>query len=474
MDGHDGPGRAGGRLRGRRWAVMAALAASATLAALIVAPGVSMASAPAPPPGFTTVFSDDFNGPASSSPSSANWIFDTGHGYPGAATNWGTGEVESMSGSTGNVFQDGAGNLHIRALRDAAGNWTSGRLETTRTDFQPPAGGVMRFQASIQMPNVSGAAALGYWPAFWMLGAPFRGVFTNWPSVGEMDIMESINAVQTEFGTLHCGVSPGGPCNETSGLGGRAACTCWGQFHTYTLEWDRSVSPETLRWFVDGAQFFTLSSTAVDATTWANATGHGFFVLLDLAVGGGFPAAFGGGPTAGTASGGEMVVDYVAVYSRGAGGPTPTPPPPTPTPTPGGTVGARSTIQAESFAAKSAAPRTEPTTDTGGGQDVGFIGNGDWLRYDRVDFGAAPLTQFVGRVASGAGAGVSGLVEVHLDSLSNPAVGSFAIASTGGWQSWRTVPANVGGATGVHTVFLEFVTGSGQDFVNVNWFTFSP
>jgi len=26
----------------------------------------------------------------------------------------------------------------------------------------------------------------------------------------------------------------------------------------------------------------------------------------------------------------------------------------------------------------------------------------------------------------------------------------------------------------VHTVFLKFVTGSGQDFVNVNWFTFSP
>jgi len=101
------------------------------------------------------------------------------------------------------------------------------------------------------------------------------------------------------------------------GLGGRASCTCWGQFHTYTLEWDRSVSPETLRWFLDGAQIFALSSTEVDATTWANATAHGYFVLLDLAVGGGLPAAFGGGPTANTASGGEMVVDYVAVFSKG-------------------------------------------------------------------------------------------------------------------------------------------------------------
>jgi beta-glucanase (GH16 family) len=473
MERSDRPRRAARLPRARQWGVASALTTIVALAAVVAGPTLSMASAPAPPPGFTTVFADDFAGPAGSAPSSANWIFDTGHGYPGAATNWGTGEVESMTASTSNVFLDGGGNLHIRALRDAAGNWTSGRLETARTDFQPPAGGVIRFQASIQMPNVSGAGALGYWPAFWMLGAPFRGVFTNWPSVGEMDVMESVNAVQTEFGTLHCGVSPGGPCNETTGLGGRVGCSCWGQLHTYTLEWDRSVSPETLRWFLDGVQFFTLSSTAVDATTWANATRHGFFVLLDLAVGGGFPAAFGGGPTGATASGGEMVVDYVAVFSRGAGGPTPSPPPPTPTPG-GGTISARSTIQAESFAAKSAHPRTEPTTDAGGGQDVGFIGNGDWLRYDNVDFGSSPLTQFVARVASGAGSGISGLVEVHLDSLSNPPAGSFAVANTGGWQSWRTVPANTNGTAGVHTVFLKFVTGSGQDFVNVNWFTFSP
>jgi len=62
---------------------------------------------------------------------------------------------------------------------------------------------------------------------------------------------------------------------------------------------------------------------------------------------------------------------------------------------------------------------------------------------------------------------------VHLDSLTNPTIGSFAIGNTGGWQSWRSVPANMTATTGTHTVFLRFVTGSGQNFVNVNWFTFS-
>jgi hypothetical protein len=54
----------------------------------------------------------------------------------------------------------------------------------------------------------------------------------------------------------------------------------------------------------------------VDATTWANAVDHSFYIIFDLAMGGGFPAAFGGGPNAATVSGGQMNVDYVAVYNK--------------------------------------------------------------------------------------------------------------------------------------------------------------
>jgi hypothetical protein len=63
----------------------------------------------------------------------------------------------------------------------------------------------------------------------------------------------------------------------------------------------------------------------VDPTTWANAVDHPFFIILDLAMGGGFPAAFGGGPNASTVSGGQLKVDYVAVYNKppsGGGGGT--------------------------------------------------------------------------------------------------------------------------------------------------------
>ena len=71
----------------------------------------------------------------------------------------------------------------------------------------------------------------------------------------------------------------------------------------------------TLRFYLDGGNFYTIQATQVDATTWANAVDHPFFIIFDLAMGGGFPGAFGGGPTAATVSGGQMKIDYLAVYT---------------------------------------------------------------------------------------------------------------------------------------------------------------
>ncbi|NGN93414.1 carbohydrate-binding protein [Nocardioides sp. KC13] len=448
----------------RAWAA-AAIAAGVVAVALPLAT-FSEASEPGTPAGWTKVWSDDFTGAAGSRINTSNWIYDIGHSYPGGAANWGTGEIAYHTDSTQNVYQDGSGNLVIKPIRDGAGNWTSGRIETVRTDFQPPAGGVLRVESRIQMPNVTGAAAQGIWPAFWMLGAPFRGNYWNWPGVGEIDIMENINGANQVWGTLHCGTSPGGPCNETTGLGGTLqgcpGSTCQSSFHTYAMEWDRSTSPQQIRFYVDGVNYHTVRSDQVDATTWNNATNHGYFIILNVAIGGGWP----GNPTSATASGVPMLVDYVAVYSKGGGTTEPTDPPVP------GNRDAYSTIQAESYNAQSGT-QTEATTDTGGGQNVGYLSNGDWLRYDGVNFGSTAARTFSARVASGAAAGVSGLVEVRLDNVNNAPIGSFSVANTGGWQSWRTVPGSISGVTGTHTVFLRFTSGQPADFVNVNWFTFS-
>jgi len=258
-------------------------------------------------------WNDEFNG--SGGVSNADWIYDTGTSYPGGPANWGTGEIEVMSSSTANVFQSG-GFLNIRALHtgsDPVAGWTSGRIETVRTDFQPPVGQKMAVEASIQLPNVTGAAAQGYWPAFWMLGAPYRGNYWNWPGVGEIDIMENVNGLNQWWGVLHCGVYPVGPCNEPTGLVGTEpgfSPSLQADFHTYRFERDKSISPNQFRWYVDGIQYHAVNADDLDAATWNNATNHGFFVILNVAMGGGWP----GNPTASTASGGSMLVDYVRVY----------------------------------------------------------------------------------------------------------------------------------------------------------------
>jgi hypothetical protein len=135
------------------------------------------------------------------------------------------------------------------------------------------------------------------------------------------------------------------------------------------------------------------------------------------------------------------------------------------------TTDAASRIQAESYATMNGVA-IENTSDVDGGQNIGWVSNGDWIGFNNVDFHTG-MNMFTIRVASGAGAGISGLVELHLDDIGSAPVAKFSVANTGGWQTWRTLAMPVSDISGVHSVYLTFSSGQAQDFVNVNWFTFS-
>ena len=136
---------------------------------------------------------------------------------------------------------------------------------------------------------------------------------------------------------------------------------------------------------------------------------------------------------------------------------------PTPTPIP---LSAYNQIEAESFNNQSGI-QTETCSDTGGGLNVGWIENGDYMVYSNVNFGSG-ASSFQARVAS---ANSGGNIEIRLDSVSGPLVGTCAVAGTGGWQTWVTKSCSISGANGTHNLYLKFTGGSGTLF-NINWFKF--
>jgi hypothetical protein len=346
----------------------AAAAASATIgnAGSDVAP----AGVPAPPSGWSTQFSDDFTGPAGSAPSSS-WQYDTG-------TGWGTGEIEDMTNSTANGYLDGNGDLDLTALGSGQ-SWTSARIQTTSAVVGAPAGGELEVTASIEQPGPAGG--MGYWPAFWLLGPG------GWPENGEMDILEDVNSQSQLSGTVHCGTDPGGPCNEPDGISsGLTGCGgCQTGYHTYTMVLNRTnTADESITFYLDGNQYFSVSENQIGTATWQQAYDHNMAIIFDVAMGGAYPDGICqcSTPTGATSSGGTMSVAYVAAYTTpngnnpgitpgatststgttGSTGSTGSTPAPTPTPTP--------------------APAPAPAGGTDWGGTGGMTGGGGWSNTD--------------------------------------------------------------------------------------------
>src|SRR6201996_6203302 len=309
-------GPPGSRTRLRRVVTTALLLLAGCLTTVAYSTlGVTPARAdtvPTAPAGWNTVFSDDFAGAAGSAPSAQNWFYDIGTGY-------GTGETEQTTNSTSNVYLDGNGHLVLKAT-DSNGTWTSGRIESTRDDFQAPPGGKLEMTASIEQPNP--ANGLGYWPAFWALGSPMR-TGGGWPTSGEIDMMEDVNGLNEASQTLHDAAnSPGHALTACPGAGS----SCQTGYHTYSVILDRTnTSAETLQFLMDGTVESTITEASVGTTAWQEAIDHGFFIIFDLAMGGNYPDGECNctTPTAATSSGASMSVGYVAVYEQG-GNSTPT------------------------------------------------------------------------------------------------------------------------------------------------------
>jgi Carbohydrate binding module (family 6)/Bacterial Ig domain/Calcineurin-like phosphoesterase/Purple acid Phosphatase, N-terminal domain len=82
---------------------------------------------------------------------------------------------------------------------------------------------------------------------------------------------------------------------------------------------------------------------------------------------------------------------------------------------------------------RSTAVDIEPTSDAGGGYDIGWAFAGEWLNYS-VSVGTAGTYDLDVRVASG---GAGGTFHIEVNGVDK--TGPLTVPNTGGWQTWTTI-----------------------------------
>jgi beta-glucanase (GH16 family) len=248
-------------------------------------------------PSQRPVWSDEFDGPAGASFDHSKWVADTG------GDGFGNQEREFYTTRAENVALDGDGHLVITARAEPPSSayecwygrclYTSARLKTKGLFAQAYG----RFEARIRIPR-----GQGLWPAFWMLGRDIDSV--GWPRSGEIDIMENIGREPAvAHGTMHGpGYSGADGIGRADALSG---ATFADDFHVFAVAW----RPNEIIWYVDGHQYNrTTPADLPRGAKWV--FDHPFFLLLNVAVGGGWP----GDPDASSTFPQQMVVDYVRAY----------------------------------------------------------------------------------------------------------------------------------------------------------------
>ncbi len=105
--------------------------------------------------------------------------------------------------------------------------------------------------------------------------------------------------------------------------------------------------------------------------------------------------------------------------------------------------------------------QTEGTIDTGGGTNVGYIDNGDWLEY-QINISTSGSYNSTFRVASQPG---NGTITLKLD---GKVLGSIDVSATGGWQNWKSINMLVDLIKGDHLLRIEAPKGG----YNINWMNF--
>ena len=122
------------------------------------------------------------------------------------------------------------------------------------------------------------------------------------------------------------------------------------------------------------------------------------------------------------------------------------------------------TIEAESFAAQEGII-AEDNGSCSGGKNIGYVENGDYIMFRKVDFGdgAKQITATV--------SGNPANIELYLDGLNGSPAATLKFAGTGGFSDYQQITWGLRGITGQHNLYLKFTGGEGY-LLNMDSFVF--
>ncbi|PSL25838.1 family 16 glycosylhydrolase [Chitinophaga ginsengisoli] len=454
-------------------------------------------------PGWTMIYADEFD--VAGKPDVTKWTVDA------KPKGWINGEQQVYTDTTYDNAKVRNGELVITGKRDyptgdSTAPWSSARLiSQNKMDFR-----YGKVEVRAKLPR-----ARGSWPAIWLM--PTTSAYGAWPKSGELDIMEHVgNNFGTVLSTVHTQNN-----NWTNGSHLSATKKIMDVdtvFHVYALEW----TPDSLRFTYDSVKCYTYVNPHTDWKDWPFDQQFHIILNVAIGGGMGgaitaadFPDSMTvdyvrvyqkglGTPILDTimltpadirfiagkqqqytakaydqngqpmtiaptwsitgngnsiTSGGLATLDTSGIITVSA--------------TINGVTKSTSTyanlripnykpipvkIEAERFD-NSNSCCTEPTSDTGGGQNISFIGGGTWFEYDiavppdsaayRIDFRVAVSTA------------CSLKIQINDSTLQ-----TVNLPVSGGWQNWSTVSsAPVTLSPGNQTIRI-YSNASGWNF---NW-----
>ncbi len=123
-------------------------------------------------------------------------------------------------------------------------------------------------------------------------------------------------------------------------------------------------------------------------------------------------------------------------------------------------------IEAESYDQKRGSIRIERK---GNATNLGYIRTGDWVKYSNINFGSTGFDTFEARIATSRRHSY-GTIEIYLDEMSEPPVGTFTqLTGPGGWSKFKTHAIELDqNITGNHDLYLKFKSG-----YNIDWLRFT-